>query len=73
MENSLDPRGDSVNKTQQTKVLVIGGGYSGIGAAIRLKSAGIDDFIMIEKAAKLGGTWRENTYPMAGADTPSIT
>lgn len=72
MENSLDPRGDSVNKTQQTKVLVIGGGYSGIGAAIRLKSAGIDDFIMIEKAAKLGGTWRENTYPMAGADTPSI-
>jgi cation diffusion facilitator CzcD-associated flavoprotein CzcO len=61
-----------VNATQQTKVLVIGGGYSGIGTAIRLKQSGIDDFILIEKAHKLGGTWRENTYPMAGADTPSI-
>jgi cation diffusion facilitator CzcD-associated flavoprotein CzcO len=61
-----------VNATQQTKVLVIGGGYSGIGTAIRLNQAGIDDYILIEKAAKLGGTWRENTYPMAGADTPSI-
>jgi len=61
-----------VNATQQTKVLVIGGGYSGIGTAIRLNQAGIDDYILIEKASKLGGTWRENTYPMAGADTPSI-
>jgi cation diffusion facilitator CzcD-associated flavoprotein CzcO len=61
-----------VNATQQTKILVVGGGYSGIGTAIRLKQSGIDDFILIEKAAKLGGTWRENTYPMAGADTPSI-
>ena len=67
------PSGSSgVNATQQTKVLVIGGGYSGIGTAIRLNQAGIDDYILIEKAAKLGGTWRENTYPMAGADTPSI-
>ncbi len=57
---------------QETTVLVIGGGYSGIGAAIRLKASAIDDFIVIEKAHKLGGTWRENTYPMAGADTPSI-
>lgn len=56
----------------RTKVLVIGGGYSGIGTGIRLKEAGIDDFVILEKAHKLGGTWRENTYPMAGADTPSI-
>ncbi|MCP6429305.1 NAD(P)-binding protein, partial [Klebsiella pneumoniae] len=46
--------------------------YSGIGAAIRLKKSGIEDFILIEKAEKLGGTWRENTYPDCGADTPSI-
>lgn len=57
---------------QQTEILIIGGGYSGVGAAIKLKEAGINDFLLIEKAAKLGGTWRENTYPMAGADTPSI-
>jgi cation diffusion facilitator CzcD-associated flavoprotein CzcO len=58
--------------TQETKVLIIGGGYSGIGAAIRLKESGLEDFILIDRAEKLGGTWRENTYPMAGADTPSI-
>lgn len=57
---------------QHTKILVVGGGYSGIGAAIRLKKSGIEDFILIEKAEKLGGTWRENTYPDCGADTPSI-
>jgi cation diffusion facilitator CzcD-associated flavoprotein CzcO len=57
---------------QETRVLIIGGGYSGIGAAIRLKKSSIEDFLLIEKAEKLGGTWRENTYPMAGADTPSI-
>ncbi len=61
-----------MTSAQQTKVLIIGGGYSGIGAAIRLKRSGIEDFVLIEKAHKLGGTWRENTYPMAGADTPSI-
>lgn len=61
-----------MSESTSTKVLIIGGGYSGIGAAIRLKRSKIDDFILIEQASKLGGTWRENTYPMAGADTPSI-
>ncbi|MFT4050085.1 MAG: NAD(P)/FAD-dependent oxidoreductase [Solirubrobacterales bacterium] len=70
--NQRDPAGAAVSQTKRTKVLIIGGGYSGIGAAIRLKKSGIDDFILIDKAHKLGGTWRENTYPMAGADTPSI-
>lgn len=62
----------TATETQHTKILVIGGGYSGIGAAIRLKKSGIEDFVLIEKAEKLGGTWRENTYPDCGADTPSI-
>lgn len=61
-----------MNQTHDTKVLIIGGGLAGVGAAIRLKKSGIEDFLLIEMAEKLGGTWRENTYPMAGADTPSI-
>lgn len=61
-----------MSKSTSTKVLIVGGGYGGIGAAIRLKQSSVDDFLLIDKASKLGGTWRENTYPMAGADTPSI-
>lgn len=63
---------DTTSAGQETRILIVGGGYSGIGMAIRLKQRGVEDFLLIEKAHKLGGTWRENTYPMAGADTPSI-
>ncbi|MFI2614755.1 flavin-containing monooxygenase [Streptomyces sp. NPDC018584] len=49
---------------------VIGGGYSGIGAAIRLKQSGTDDFVILEKAPRLGGAWRDNTYPGAACDVP---
>jgi cation diffusion facilitator CzcD-associated flavoprotein CzcO len=57
---------------RETQVLIIGGGFSGIGAAIRLRKAGIHDFTILEKAHKLGGTWLHNTYPDCGADTPSV-
>jgi cyclohexanone monooxygenase len=53
------------------EVLIIGGGFSGIGAAIALQSAGIEDFALLEKAGELGGTWRENTYPGCACDVPS--
>lgn len=52
-------------------VAIIGAGFGGIGMAIRLKQAGIRDFIVVEKAAELGGTWRDNTYPGAACDIPS--
>ncbi|WP_020666742.1 flavin-containing monooxygenase [Amycolatopsis nigrescens] len=53
------------------EVLVIGAGASGIGAAIRLRQAGITEFAVLEKAAELGGTWRDNTYPGCACDVPS--
>src|SRR5580698_5687600 len=56
---------------QSVEVLIIGAGCSGIGAAIRLQRAGIHDFVILEKAAALGGTWRENTYPGCACDVPS--
>ncbi len=53
------------------RFLVIGAGMSGILAAIRLQEAGFDDFAIYEKADRLGGTWRENTYPGLSCDVPS--
>ncbi len=50
---------------------VIGGGMSGILAGIKLKEAGLEDFTIYEKADRLGGTWRENTYPGLTCDVPS--
>jgi cation diffusion facilitator CzcD-associated flavoprotein CzcO len=50
---------------------VIGAGMSGILTAIELQRAGLDDFVVYEKADRLGGTWRENTYPGLACDVPS--
>ncbi|MDG3015644.1 NAD(P)/FAD-dependent oxidoreductase [Speluncibacter jeojiensis] len=52
-------------------VVVIGAGISGIGAAIRLRQSGITDFVVLEKADSIGGTWRANDYPGCACDVPS--
>lgn len=51
--------------------IIIGSGFSGLAMAIKLKEKGIHDFIILEKAKEVGGTWRENTYPGAECDVPS--
>jgi cation diffusion facilitator CzcD-associated flavoprotein CzcO len=53
------------------RVAVVGAGMSGILCAIKLREAGFDDFVVYEKADRLGGTWRENTYPGITCDVPS--
>jgi cation diffusion facilitator CzcD-associated flavoprotein CzcO len=53
------------------RVAVVGAGMAGILAAIRLREAGCDDLVVYEKADRLGGTWRENTYPGLSCDVPS--
>lgn len=50
---------------------IVGAGISGLAAAIKLKQEGYHDFKIIEKGARVGGTWRENTYPGCGCDVPS--
>ncbi|MCA1842545.1 MAG: NAD(P)/FAD-dependent oxidoreductase, partial [Actinobacteria bacterium] len=52
------------------RVVIIGGGFAGLCAAIKLQKAGIA-FTIIEKNDAVGGTWLENTYPGCGVDTPS--
>jgi len=53
------------------RTIVIGAGMSGILSAITLQEMGLDDFVVYEKADRLGGTWRENTYPGLSCDVPS--
>ncbi|HLN17970.1 MAG TPA: NAD(P)/FAD-dependent oxidoreductase [Acidimicrobiales bacterium] len=55
----------------EVQLVVVGAGFSGVGAAIRLKQQGIEDFCVLEKADDLGGTWRDNSYPGAACDIPS--
>ncbi|MGW4352392.1 flavin-containing monooxygenase [Nocardia sp. NPDC004582] len=52
-------------------VAIIGAGFAGIGAAIRLRQKGIGDFAVFERGDRVGGTWRDNTYPGAACDIPS--
>jgi cation diffusion facilitator CzcD-associated flavoprotein CzcO len=52
-------------------VAIIGAGFSGLGMAIRLKQAGLEDFVVLERAQEVGGTWHHNTYPGCQCDVPS--
>jgi cation diffusion facilitator CzcD-associated flavoprotein CzcO len=55
----------------ETDVAIVGAGFGGLGMAIRLKQAGRDDFVVLERAADVGGTWWANTYPGCQCDIPS--
>src|SRR5919108_6676663 len=52
-------------------IAIVGTGFAGLGMAIRLLQEGIDDFVVLERARELGGTWRDNTYPGCQCDIPS--
>jgi cation diffusion facilitator CzcD-associated flavoprotein CzcO len=54
-----------------TGVAIIGSGFSGLAMAVELKRAGRDDFVVLERAHDVAGTWRDNTYPGCACDVPS--
>jgi cation diffusion facilitator CzcD-associated flavoprotein CzcO len=56
---------------RHVSIAIIGSGFSGLGAAIRLDKAGHRDFVVLERGDDVGGTWRDNTYPGAACDVPS--
>ncbi|RSM78756.1 4-hydroxyacetophenone monooxygenase [Amycolatopsis sp. WAC 01375] len=58
------------NRTE-TGVVIVGTGFSGLGMAIQLRKEGREDFVILEKADDVGGTWRDNTYPGCACDIPS--
>jgi cation diffusion facilitator CzcD-associated flavoprotein CzcO len=53
------------------RIAIVGTGFSGLGMAIRLKRDGEHDFVLLERAGDIGGTWRDNTYPGCRCDVPS--
>jgi cation diffusion facilitator CzcD-associated flavoprotein CzcO len=56
----------------RVSVIIVGTGFAGLGTAIKLKQAGIHDFVVLEKEDEIGGTWRDNTYPGCACDVPSL-
>lgn len=52
-------------------IVIVGSGFAGLGMAIRLKQSGIDDFTVLERADRVGGVWRDNTYPGVACDVPA--
>jgi len=53
------------------KVAIIGAGFGGLGTAIRLRQRGEESFVILERAAEVGGVWRDNTYPGCACDVQS--
>jgi cation diffusion facilitator CzcD-associated flavoprotein CzcO len=52
--------------------LIVGAGFTGLGTAIKLAEAGVEDFVIVDRSDRVGGTWRDNTYPGAACDIPSL-
>ena len=76
---SADPTARAVERPELAsrteldhEVVIVGSGFSGIGAAIKLREMGFLDFVILEKADDLGGTWRDNDYPGLVVDMPSF-
>ncbi|MFD4441747.1 flavin-containing monooxygenase [Nocardia sp. NPDC058519] len=55
------------------EIIIVGAGFSGIGVAIELRKAGFDDYLIIDEADGVGGTWHWNTYPGVAVDIPSFS
>ncbi|MFL5563442.1 MAG: flavin-containing monooxygenase [Gemmatimonadaceae bacterium] len=68
MSDSIGTTKDSLARVQ---VAIVGSGFAGLGMAIHLRRAGMNDFVILERAADVGGTWRDNSYPGCACDVES--
>ena len=64
-------RPDAAAARPDHEVAIIGAGLGGIGMAVALRRAGIEDFVVLERAPDIGGTWRDNRYPGIAVDIPA--
>ena len=61
----------SISTEERHEVVIVGAGFAGLGMGISLRRRGIRDFVVLERASSVGGTWRDNTYPGCRCDVPS--
>jgi len=61
----------STSRPRDLRIAIIGAGPGGLCAAIKLKQAGFEDFVLLEKSRGVGGTWYHNRYPGCACDLPS--
>ena len=71
MPSSLSASPSTTGLPTSVRHLVVGAGFAGLCAAIKLQEDGETDFLVVDKGADVGGTWRDNTYPGAACDVPS--
>src|SRR6202045_3526032 len=62
-----------ISETPDYHTLIVGAGFSGIGAAIKLDKARLPNFLVLEAGDGVGGTWHWNTYPGIAVDIPSFS
>ena len=65
------PEFEHVELPQEVGVAIVGSGFSGLAMAVELKRSGREDFVILERANDVGGTWRDNSYPGCACDVPS--
>ncbi|MEV4617523.1 NAD(P)/FAD-dependent oxidoreductase [Asanoa sp. NPDC049573] len=58
-------------QARHSRIAVIGAGFGGVAAGLRLLAAGHDDLVIFDRGDDVGGTWRDNTYPGCACDVPS--
>jgi cation diffusion facilitator CzcD-associated flavoprotein CzcO len=71
LETQPAPSSGPSAAAREVRVAIIGSGFAGLGMAIALRRRGEKDFVVLERAADVGGTWRDNTYPGAACDVQS--
>ncbi|WP_280274744.1 flavin-containing monooxygenase [Nocardia wallacei] len=64
---------EQTTRSADYEVIIVGAGFSGIGAAIKLREDGFEDFLIVDDADGVGGTWHWNTYPGIAVDIPSFS
>jgi len=70
-DESIEALPSGLTLPAETDIAVIGGGFSGIAMAVELLRSGREDFVVLERARDVGGTWRDNAYPGCACDVPS--